>query len=67
VIRAGTARGGFAVQDPVAAAAAMRALIEGTFLTWMQRDDWRESHARFKELCRASLLRLLGAEEPAAP
>jgi AcrR family transcriptional regulator len=67
VIRAGVARGGFAVQDPVAAAAAMRALIEGTFLTWMQRDDWRESHPRFKELCRASLLRLLGAEEPAAP
>ena len=66
VIRAGTARGGFAVQDPVAAAAAMRALIEGTFLTWMQRDDWRASHARFKELCRTSLLRLLGAEEPAA-
>jgi len=67
VIRAGVARGGFAVRDPAAAAAAMRALIEGTFLTWMQRDDWRESHARFKELCRASLLRLLGAEEPAAP
>ena len=67
VIRAGVARGGFAVRDPAAAAAAMRALIEGTFLTWMQRDDWRESHARFKELCRASLLRLLGAEEPATP
>jgi len=66
VIRAGVARGGFAVRDPAAAAAAMRALIEGTFLTWMQRDDWRESHARFKELCRASLLRLLGAEEPVA-
>ncbi|HEU4397562.1 MAG TPA: TetR/AcrR family transcriptional regulator [Actinomycetota bacterium] len=66
VIRAGVARGGFAVRDPAAATAAMRALIEGTFLTWMQRDDWRESHARFKELCRASLLRLLGAEEPVA-
>jgi AcrR family transcriptional regulator len=66
VLRAGVARGGFTVQDPRAAAAAMRALIEGTFLTWMQRDDWRASHARFKELCRASLLRLLGAAEPAA-
>jgi AcrR family transcriptional regulator len=66
VIRAGVARGGFTVQDPRAAAAAMRALIEGTFLTWMQRDDWRASHARFKELCRASLLRLLGAAAPAA-
>jgi AcrR family transcriptional regulator len=66
VIRAGVARGGFTVQDPRAAAAAMRALIEGTFRTWMQRDDWRASHARFKDLCRASLLRLLGAAEPAA-
>jgi AcrR family transcriptional regulator len=66
VIRAGVARGGFTVGDPEAAAAAMRALVEGTFLTWMQRDDWRASHARFKELCRASLLRLLGAAEPAA-
>jgi AcrR family transcriptional regulator len=65
VIRAGVARGGFAVRDPVAAAAAMRALIEGTFLTWMQRDDWRESHQRFKELCRDGLLRLLGATAPA--
>jgi AcrR family transcriptional regulator len=65
VIRAGVARGGFRVEDPAAAAAATRALIEGTFLTWMQRGDWRASHARFKALCRAGLLRLLGAAEPA--
>ena len=61
VIRDGVARGGFRVEDPVAAAAAMRALIEGTFLVWLQRQDWRESHAEYKDLCHRNLLLLLGA------
>lgn len=60
VIRDGVARGGFTVDDPAAAAAAMRALIEGTFLSWLQRDDWKASHGAFKALCQQSLLRLLG-------
>ena len=60
VIRDGAARGGLAVEDPAEAAAAMRALIDGIFLTWLPRDDWRESHPRFKALCHASLVRLLG-------
>src|SRR5436189_3973429 len=60
VVRDGTKRGGFAVDDPAAAAVAMRALIEGAFLSWLQRDDWRTSHEDFKALCRQSLLRLLG-------
>ena len=61
VIRDGVAAGGLRVEDPAAAAAAMRALIEGTFLTWLQRDDWRTSHAEFKALCHRNLLVLLGA------
>jgi len=61
VIRDGVARGGFAVDDPADAAAAMRALIEGTFLDWLQRTDWRASHPRYKALCHQSVLRLLGA------
>jgi TetR/AcrR family transcriptional regulator, fatty acid metabolism regulator protein len=61
VIRDGVARGGFRVEDPAAAAAAMRALIEGTFLSWVQREDWRSSHADFKRLCHRNLLTLLGA------
>jgi AcrR family transcriptional regulator len=60
VIRDGVARGGFRVADPAAAAAAMRALIEGTFLGWLQREDWRSSHGRFKDLCHRNLLALLG-------
>lgn len=62
VIRDGVARGGFDVDDPAAAAAAMRALIDGTFLVWLQRDDWEASHAQYKALCHRGLLRLLGAE-----
>jgi AcrR family transcriptional regulator len=61
VIRDGVAAGGLRVEDPAAAAAAMRALIEGTFLVWLQREDWRDSHAEFKALCHRNLLLLLGA------
>jgi AcrR family transcriptional regulator len=61
VIRDGVAAGGLRVEDPAAAAAAMRALIEGTFLVWLQRQDWRESHAEYKDLCHRNLLVLLGA------
>jgi len=61
VIRDGVAAGGLRVEDPVAAAAATRALIEGTFLTWLQRDDWRAAHPGCKALCHQSLRTLLGA------
>ena len=61
VIRDGVAAGGLRVEDPVAAAAATRALIEGTFLTWLQRDDWRAAHPGCKALCHQSLRALLGA------
>jgi AcrR family transcriptional regulator len=67
LVRDGAARGGMAVQDPAEAAAAMRALIDGTFLTWLPRDDWRESYPRFKALCHASLVRLLGVDGSRAP
>ena len=60
VIRDGVAAGGLRVEDPVAAAAATRALIEGTFLTWLQRDDWRAAHPACKTLCHQSLRTLLG-------
>jgi AcrR family transcriptional regulator len=62
VIRDGVARGGLAVDDPAAAAAAMRALIDGIFLSWLQQADWKASHPHYKALCRESLLRLLGAQ-----
>jgi AcrR family transcriptional regulator len=63
VIRDGVARGGLAVDDAAAAAAAMRAQIDGTFLAWLLEADWKASHARYKAQCLQSLLRLLGAQQ----
>jgi TetR/AcrR family fatty acid metabolism transcriptional regulator len=60
VIAAGAASGVFHVDDVDEAAAAMRAHIEGTLLTWLQ-DDWRTTHGRYRARCEAGLLRLLGA------
>ena len=60
VIADGVARGVFDVDDVDDAAAAMRAYIEGTLLTWLQ-DDWRTSHEHYRARCEAGLLRLLGA------
>jgi TetR/AcrR family fatty acid metabolism transcriptional regulator len=60
VIASGVEADVFDVADVDEAAAAMRAHIEGTLLTWLQ-DDWRSTHARYRERCEAGLLRLLGA------
>jgi AcrR family transcriptional regulator len=59
VISDGVADQVFAVDDVDEAAAAMRAYIEGTLLTWLQ-DDWRTTHPRYRARCEAGLLRLLG-------
>jgi len=64
VIAGGVREGIFAVDDVAIAARNMRALIEGTFLQWMQTDEWRNNHHAWKEQCRAALLRLLGAARP---
>ena len=53
-------RGAVNVDDVDDAAASVRAHIEGTFVTWMQRADWEQSHAQFKKRCEGDLLRLLG-------
>jgi AcrR family transcriptional regulator len=61
VVRDGVTRGGLRVEDPAVAAAAVRALIEGTLLSWLQRDDWRAAHAAYKARCHQGLRMLLGA------
>ncbi len=61
VIETGSSAGAFDVDDAASAAIDMRALIEGSFLQWLQTDDWRDSHARFRERCRAAVLTQLGA------
>jgi AcrR family transcriptional regulator len=56
----GVRKGVFDVPDVTIAARNVRALIEGTFLQWMQTEDWRSTHGAWKEECRQALLRLLG-------
>jgi AcrR family transcriptional regulator len=62
VIREGVDRGVLAVRDVDDAAAAVRAHTEGTFLAWLQEDDWEESHARYKQRCRTGVMLLLGLD-----
>lgn len=59
VIEDGVEYGDFQVDDVAVAARHMRALIEGTFLQWIQTPDWKQSHAMWKEQCREALFRLL--------
>lgn len=61
VIGAGVADGLFHVDDVEEAALLMRVVIDGTFLQWLQRSDWQDSHAAFKQRCHHTLARLLGA------
>jgi AcrR family transcriptional regulator len=61
VIADGVRAGVFDVPDVDVAARNMRAVIEGTFLQWMQTDDWRANHGAWREQCRGAVLRLLGA------
>jgi len=63
VIVAGVDAGVLDVKDPTVAAIQMRAVIEGTFLQWLQTSDWRTNHGEYKEHCRQALLRVLGASD----
>jgi len=62
VIAEGVDKGVFRVADVDIAARNMRALIEGTFLQWVQTNDWQRNHGDWKKQCRLALLRLLGVE-----
>ena len=60
VVRAGIEDGVFTVDDVDEAALMMRVVIDGTFLQWLQRPDWQDSHATFKRRCHDALQTLLG-------
>jgi hypothetical protein len=61
VIVTGVEAGVLRVDDPTAGAIQMRAVIEGMFLQWVQTRDWRTNHHTYREWCRQTLLRALGA------
>ena len=56
VIETGVNAGVLDVANSVSAAVDMRALIEGSFLQWLQTDDWQNNHAGFRERCRSAVL-----------
>jgi AcrR family transcriptional regulator len=47
--------------DPSEAAATMRAIVEGFFLQWLQRADWEDSHAEYRQRCTTAVLATVGA------
>lgn len=61
VIARGMEEGVFVVADAHDAAISMRAVIEGSFLQWMQSDDRTATHAAYRDRCQRDLLRVLGA------
>lgn len=61
VIRVGVEQGDYVVDDVDEAALRMRVVIDGTFLEWLQRPDWKRSHGAFRDRCHAMLSLLLGA------
>lgn len=61
VIESGVDDGSFQVSDPDLTARHMRALIEGTFLQWMQTEDWKDNHAAWRDDCRRTVLAILGS------
>jgi AcrR family transcriptional regulator len=60
VIRAGVDQGAFVVANVDETAMALRALVDGLFLQWLQEDDWRGQHARYRDVCQREALQLLG-------
>lgn len=66
VIRAGAQTGAFRVADPDEAAAAMRALVEGFFLQWLQGDDWQATHAAHRAACTRAVLTYLAGPDGTA-
>lgn len=63
VIRAGVETRAFRATDPDEAAAAMRALVEGFFLQWLQGDDWQATHAAHRAACTRAILTYLAGPD----
>lgn len=60
VIRSGIAQRAFRVRDVDEAAEAVRAIVDGLFLQWLQEEDWRGQHSRYRDACKRAVLTLLG-------
>ncbi len=61
VIRAGVRATAFTVRDVDEAALAVRAIVDGLFLEWLQEKDWEALHGRYKRRCTDAVLAYLHA------
>lgn len=59
VVAQGVEEGVFDVTDLDEAADAVRSIIDGTFLLWLQETEWKAAHAEYRSHCRRTLLRYL--------
>jgi AcrR family transcriptional regulator len=66
VIAQGVAEGAFAVVDPEEGAVALRAIIDGLFLQWLQEADWERLHPWYRDTCKRAALAYL-ARTPGSP
>ena len=66
VIRDGNAVGAFGIEDPEEGAVALRAIIDGLFLQWLQEADWERLHPWYRETCKRAALAYL-IRTPGAP
>ncbi|CAN7680336.1 TetR/AcrR family transcriptional regulator [Neorhizobium sp. LjRoot104] len=58
VIRQGVQAGLFEVDDIAVAARRARAVVEGSFIQWLQDTDWENSYRALREDCEGTLLKL---------
>lgn len=56
VIGRGVDEGVFSVESAEEAAIVVRALIDGLFLQWLQDEDWKSTHTRYRERCMRAVL-----------
>jgi AcrR family transcriptional regulator len=59
VVRAGS-DANFRSVDPGEGAIAVRALIDGHFLQWLEEKDWQGTHGLYQERCTRAILEYLG-------
>jgi TetR/AcrR family transcriptional regulator, fatty acid metabolism regulator protein len=59
VIAQGVAEGAFAVESPEDGAVALRAIIDGLFLQWLQEADWERLHPWYRDACKRAAVAYL--------
>ena len=62
VVQLGQEEGVFRDGDASEAATVVRALLDGLFTQWVQDKDWKNSHKKYRETCRRSVLTYLTAD-----